>query len=138
MQQHPPLKKDKEAVSHMFNNIADKYDFLNHFLSVGLDHKWRQNVRKLLSDKKYTQILDVACGTGDLTIELAKTSSEKIIGIDIAEKMLEIAKNKIKKLELTNKIEILKADALKIPFENNTFNAITCAFGVRNFVHALR
>ncbi len=125
--------KSKEKVSEMFNNIAEKYDFLNHFLSAGTDKRWRRYVRKQLSDKKYAQILDVACGTGDLAIELAKNNPEKIIGIDIAEKMIEIGKNKVQKAGLSEKIELITADALKIPFADNTFDAVTCAFGVRNF-----
>jgi demethylmenaquinone methyltransferase/2-methoxy-6-polyprenyl-1,4-benzoquinol methylase len=125
--------KKKENVSEMFNNIAEKYDFLNHFLSAGTDKRWRKYVRKQLKDLKNAEILDVACGTGDLAIELAKNNPLKIIGIDIAEKMIEIGNKKIKKLGLHDKIELLKADALKIPFDNDKFDAVTCAFGVRNF-----
>ena len=126
-------KAEKEQVRSMFNDIAHKYDFLNHFLSVGIDIHWRKKVRKLLSKKKPKRILDVATGTGDLAIELSKLSPEYIKGVDIAIEMLEIGRKKIKKKNLENIIELNEGDAENLKYSDNSFDAITVAFGVRNF-----
>ena len=126
-------KAEKEQVRSMFNDIAHKYDFLNHFLSVGIDIHWRKKVRKLLSKKKPKRILDVATGTGDLAIELSKLSPKYIKGVDIAIEMLEIGRVKIKKKNLENIIELNEGDAENLKFDDNSFDAITVAFGVRNF-----
>ncbi len=130
MQTH---KAEKEQVRRMFNDIAHKYDFLNHFLSVGIDITWRKKVRKLLAKNHPATILDVATGTGDLAIELSKLSPDSIIGIDIATEMLEIGRLKIKKKGLDSIIEMEEGDAENLKFESNKFDAITVAFGVRNF-----
>ncbi len=127
------LDKNKEKISSMFNDIAPKYDFLNHFLSLGIDKRWRKKVIKALSGKKYDKILDIATGTGDLAIDLNKLNPDKIIGIDIAEKMVEIGNRKIKKKKLQEKITLNVGDALNIDFPDKYFDAATCAFGVRNF-----
>ncbi len=126
-------KADKEKVRVMFNDIAPKYDFLNHFLSGGIDILWRKKVRKLLAPHNPKKILDVATGTGDLAIELLNTNPDSIIGIDIATEMLDVGIEKIKRKGLENRIELQEGDAENINFEDNTFDAITVAFGVRNF-----
>jgi demethylmenaquinone methyltransferase / 2-methoxy-6-polyprenyl-1,4-benzoquinol methylase len=127
-----PQKSKKELVRSMFNDIAFRYDFLNHFLSLGIDIQWRRKVRKYLSPFQPKQIIDVATGTGDLAIELNKLNPDRIIGIDIAAEMLAIGKEKLIKKQLT-KIELQKGDSEKIDFTDNTFDAVTVAFGVRNF-----
>ena len=117
----------------MFNDIAPRYDFLNHFLSMGIDIRWRKKVRRLIAPTQPKYILDVATGTGDLAIELAKLKPEKITGIDIAANMLEIGKEKLKTRKLDQMIELLLGDSEDIPFDDNSFDAVTVAFGVRNF-----
>jgi len=129
-QRIPP---DKKNISAMFNNIAKRYDFLNHFLSLGIDIYWRKRVIQILKTFQPKEILDIATGTGDLAIQIAKINPKKIIGIDIAEEMLLIAKEKIKKKKLNNIIEMFTADSENLPFENMLFDAVTVAFGVRNF-----
>lgn len=126
-------KAEKEKVKTMFNDIAPKYDFLNHFLSAGIDIQWRKTVRKLLADGKPKTILDVATGTGDLAIELSKLAPDKIIGIDIATEMLDIGKEKIVRKGLNSIIELQEGDAENLKYNDNSFDAITVAFGVRNF-----
>lgn len=127
----------KQQVGQMFNDIAPTYDFLNHFLSLGIDILWRRKTINLLQESSPGKILDVATGTGDLAIEASKLppagGPEKIIGVDISEKMLAIGRRKIKKLNLENKIELLNADSENLPFKNSSFDAITVGFGVRNF-----
>jgi demethylmenaquinone methyltransferase/2-methoxy-6-polyprenyl-1,4-benzoquinol methylase len=126
-------KADKEKVRAMFNDIAPKYDFLNHFLSGGIDILWRKKVRRLLAAKKPKRILDVATGTGDLAIELYKLKPDAIIGIDIAIEMLDIGNAKIKRKGLDKYIDLYEGDAENLWFNDNVFDAITVAFGVRNF-----
>lgn len=123
----------KEKVEAMFDNIAHRYDFLNHFLSAGIDIQWRKKVRKLLAPGHPKKILDVATGTGDLAIELSKLKPESIIGIDISEGMLNIGKEKIIKKKLDKIIKLELGDSENLRFESNTFDAVTVAFGVRNF-----
>ncbi len=124
---------DKEKVRLMFNDIAPNYDFLNHFLSAGIDIRWRKKVRKLLKPANPKIILDVATGTGDLAIELSKLTPDQIIGIDIATEMLEFGRKKITAKKLDKIIELFEGDAEKLNFPDNNFDAITVAFGVRNF-----
>lgn len=123
----------KAQIAEMFNNIAFKYDFLNHFLSLNIDKVWRKKVVNILSEKQPKQILDVATGTGDLAIASLKANPEKIIGIDISEGMLKIGLEKIKKKGLSDKISLQLGDAELIPFADNTFDASTVSFGARNF-----
>ncbi|MDP2723247.1 MAG: bifunctional demethylmenaquinone methyltransferase/2-methoxy-6-polyprenyl-1,4-benzoquinol methylase UbiE [Bacteroidales bacterium] len=130
-QYNTPGKKLK--VEQMFNDIAPKYDLLNHVLSAGIDIRWRIKVRKLLKPIHPQSILDVATGTGDLAIELSKLQPKKIVGLDIAAQMLEVGKLKIKKAGLDQVIEMVHADSAEIPFSDNHFDAVTVAFGVRNF-----
>jgi len=135
MAQTPDNSGKKVRVEAMFNDIAPRYDFLNHFLSLGIDIRWRKKVRKLIAPIQPKQILDVATGTGDLAIELARLNPQKITGVDIAANMLEIGKEKVAAKKLSNTIELLLGDSEDLPFENNSFDAVTVAFGVRNFEH---
>ncbi len=124
----------KKQVSTMFDNIAPWYDFLNHFLSLGIDISWRKKAISSLRELQPKKILDVATGTADLAIEATKQlSPEKVIGIDIANEMLEVGRQKLKRKALSDKIELLLGDSENIGFPDNTFDAVTVAFGVRNF-----
>ena len=118
----------------MFDNIAPWYDFLNHFLSLGIDISWRKKAIRRLKASQPKTILDMATGTADLAIEAARQlSPEKIIGIDISKEMLEVGRKKLAKKGLSDKIELQFGDSENIGFPDNTFDAVTVAFGVRNF-----
>jgi demethylmenaquinone methyltransferase/2-methoxy-6-polyprenyl-1,4-benzoquinol methylase len=134
-----PYEQDaekKQQVSKMFNNISGKYDFLNHFLSAGIDRRWRKKAIAALKEIQPKIILDVATGTGDLALEAQKQlNPEKIIGIDIAVKMLDIGRGKIKKKGLTEIMTLEEGDSENLPFEDNSFDAVIVAFGVRNFAN---
>lgn len=124
----------KKQVENMFDKIAYRYDFLNRFLSAGIDVGWRKKAIKELVSLHPKKILDVATGTGDFAItsyEILKP--EKITGIDISEGMLEIGRKKIIKTGLQHQIELLNGDSEAILFDDNSFDAVTVAFGVRNF-----
>lgn len=124
----------KEQVASMFNNISGTYDFLNHFLSLGIDMIWRKMAIRELTTSKPSTILDVATGTGDFAFEAIKIlKPAKIIGVDISEGMLGIADEKIRKRGLQDVFEIRLGDSEKLLFDNDTFDAVTVAFGVRNF-----
>lgn len=117
----------------MFDNISGNYDFLNHFLSLGIDIKWRKKAIRLLSPIAPKQILDVATGTGDFAIEALRLNPDKVVGVDISEGMLEVGRAKMKDRKLDGKIELLYGDSENLPFEENKFDAVIVAFGVRNF-----
>ncbi len=123
----------KEEVAQMFNNIAHRYDFLNHLLSMGIDRIWRRKGINLLKAIQPKQILDVATGTGDFALEALRLNPDKVIGLDISKEMLAHGEEKIRKKGLSNKISMQLGDSENMPFEDNTFDAITVAFGVRNF-----
>jgi len=124
----------KEQVADMFNNIAKTYDFLNHFLSLGIDVIWRKKAINELKADQPRHILDVATGTGDFAFEaLSILRPEKITGVDISQGMLDIAKQKIAKRGLSDRFEVKLGDSEKLPFNDSTFDAITVAYGVRNF-----
>jgi demethylmenaquinone methyltransferase/2-methoxy-6-polyprenyl-1,4-benzoquinol methylase len=124
----------KEQVADMFNNIASKYDFLNHLLSLGIDKGWRTKAIKSIERIAPIKILDVATGTGDLAIAAAKKISDSsVVGIDIAAQMLEVGKVKIKDKNLSARIEMIVGDSEALPYEDNHFDAVLCAYGVRNF-----
>jgi demethylmenaquinone methyltransferase / 2-methoxy-6-polyprenyl-1,4-benzoquinol methylase len=123
----------KEQVAQMFDTISGNYDNLNRVISFGIDIKWRKKVLKMVASKNPKTILDIATGTGDLAILMTKTSAEKIIGLDISEGMLKVGQQKINAKHLENKIEMVLGDSEKMPYEDDTFDAITVAFGVRNF-----
>jgi len=124
----------KAQVADMFNNISKTYDFLNHFLSLGIDIIWRKKAINELKKDNPKQILDVATGTGDFAFEALKIlNPTKIVGVDISQGMLDIAQQKITKRGLGDKFEIKLGDSEKLPFEANEFDAVTVAYGVRNF-----
>ena len=125
----------KQQVAEMFDNISHKYDFLNHFLSLGIDILWRKKAVKLLKPFAPKTMLDIATGTGDFAIECLILKPHKIVGIDISNGMLEMGKQKLKKKAIVDIIELVHGDSEKINFNDQTFDAITVAFGVRNFEH---
>ena len=123
----------KEQVAEMFDTISPKYDFLNHLLSAGIDRLWRKKAIRLLALAQPKKILDVATGTGDFAIEALKLKPNKIVGVDISEGMLAIGREKVKKLGVEAVIELRKGDSERLPFSDNSFDAIIVSFGVRNF-----
>ncbi len=123
----------KIQVEQMFDSIAPKYDFLNRSLSLGMDILWRKRTIKSLREVEPKSILDVATGTCDLAIESLSLKPEKVTGVDISAEMLEVGRKKLAQLGLTEKILLKKADSEKLPFSDASFDAVTVAFGVRNF-----
>jgi len=123
----------KAQVAEMFNNISQRYDLLNHILSMGIDILWRRKAIKLLQEVKPDTVLDVATGTGDFAIEALRLKPSKITGIDISQGMLDMGKIKMKNKGYDSKIEMLLGDSENLPFNDNMFDAITVGFGVRNF-----
>ncbi|MDJ1473581.1 bifunctional demethylmenaquinone methyltransferase/2-methoxy-6-polyprenyl-1,4-benzoquinol methylase UbiE [Cytophagaceae bacterium YF14B1] len=123
----------KEQVASMFNSISPKYDLLNRLLSFGIDIYWRKRAIKLLQSEKPKTILDIATGTADFAIEALKLNPDKIVGVDISEGMLAIGREKLKKRNLDKKIELRLGDSEKLPFSDNSFDAVIVSFGVRNF-----
>ena len=125
----------KEQVTQMFDTISTNYDGLNRVISLGIDVKWRKKVVKIVGENHPKQILDIATGTGDLAMMMANLNPDKIIGLDISAGMLEVGKQKINKANLSKKIDMIVGDSEEMPFENDTFDAITVSFGVRNFAN---
>ncbi len=125
----------KDQVADMFNNIAGNYDFLNHFLSMGIDKGWRKKAIAEINKIQPKLILDVATGTADLAIAAVATHAHSITGIDIANQMLDIGRKKIKERKLDGIITLQYGDSEALPFSDGHFDAITCAYGVRNFEH---
>lgn len=123
----------KEQVTQMFDTISNNYDGLNRVISFGIDIKWRKRVVNILTEKKPENILDIATGTGDLAINLTKTGAKKITGLDISEGMLSVGKKKVAEKKLEDIIDLVIGDSENLPFKDNSFDAITVAFGVRNF-----
>jgi len=117
----------------MFDTISGDYDGLNRVISFGIDLKWRKKVVSILEKKSPQTILDIATGTGDLAIAMTATGAEKIVGLDISPGMLEVGKKKVVGKNLQDTIEMRVGDSENLPFANNTFDAVTVAFGVRNF-----
>ena len=132
-----PYKDDeqgkKEQVTQMFDAISGEYDSLNRVISLGIDQRWRKRLVKLVHAKNPESILDIATGTGDLAIALSRTGAKEIIGLDIAAAMLQVGKEKVRKKSLDQIITMVVGDSENLPFENDRFDAITVAFGVRNF-----
>lgn len=128
-QEMHPLK-----IRTMFDEIARKYDFLNHFLSFGLDIIWRKYAIKLIEEKRGGVILDIATGSGDFTLSALKLQPSHIIASDFSFQMLSICRSKILKNQKYTKIDIVSCDALKLPFKNESFDATLIAFGIRNFI----
>lgn len=123
----------KEQVAGMFDRIAHKYDFLNHFFSMGIDKGWRKKAINSLKEIQPKYMLDVATGTGDFAVAAMELNPTSIIGVDISEGMLAVGKKKIKEKNLAEKIHLQYGDSEKLPFNDGQFDAITCAYGVRNF-----
>ena len=123
----------KEQVTHMFDTISKEYDGLNRVISFGIDVKWRKKVVALVKTSQPSRILDIATGTGDLAIALTDTTAHKIVGLDISQGMMDIGKKKLKEKHLEDKIEFVLGDSENLPFGANSFDAITVAFGIRNF-----
>jgi demethylmenaquinone methyltransferase/2-methoxy-6-polyprenyl-1,4-benzoquinol methylase len=125
----------KEQVAQMFDNISENYDDLNRVISLGIDIKWRKKVVEIVGKNNPKQILDIATGTGDLVLMMASLNPDRIVGLDISAGMLEVGKRKIEKAKLSDKIEMIVGDSEEMPFNENTFDAITVSFGVRNFAN---
>jgi demethylmenaquinone methyltransferase/2-methoxy-6-polyprenyl-1,4-benzoquinol methylase len=123
----------KQEVASMFNNISAKYDFLNHFLSLGIDKLWRKRAVRELKSLKPKRILDIATGTGDFALEALKINPQNVIGVDISEGMLKVGMEKMKAKKVDHIISLRLGDSESLPFDANTFDAITVGFGVRNF-----
>ncbi|MDC1024665.1 bifunctional demethylmenaquinone methyltransferase/2-methoxy-6-polyprenyl-1,4-benzoquinol methylase UbiE [Flavobacteriales bacterium] len=126
------LQSKKDQVKHMFNMIASKYDVLNHTLSLGMDYVWRKKaIKKILNNPK--EILDIATGTADFAISAAKHTQANITGIDISDQMIYVGNKKIQQKKLNDRIKLSIEDSENLPFENDSYDAITAGFGVRNF-----
>ena len=123
----------KQQVTKMFDTISKEYDGLNRVISFGIDIKWRNKVVDIVSKKQPNSILDIATGTGDLAINLTKTGAKEIVGLDISDGMLEVGRKKVKSKKLDSTISMIIGDSENLPFEDHSFDAITVAFGVRNF-----
>ena len=123
----------KKEVEEMFDNIAPKYDLLNHVLSMKIDVLWRNTLVKWMNADQPKEVLDVATGTGDLAIAVQKGTGAKVVGLDLSQQMLNVGIDKIKKIKLNDQIEMVKGDAENLQFESNKFDAVSVAFGVRNF-----
>lgn len=123
----------KEQVSEMFDNVSHNYDFLNRMMTLGIDMKWRKKVVQIVKERNPETVLDIATGTGDFAIMLSKLNPKKIVGLDLSKGMLEIGIEKVKNKKLDNLIEMVLGDSENLPFEDNSFDAITVGFGVRNF-----
>ena len=130
-QNNPEAKK--KQVTHMFDGISKSYDLLNRIITLGVDIIWRKRVVKLIEKVDHESILDIATGTGDLVLALSKLETEKIIGLDISPGMLEICKEKVLARKLGDRIDMQLGDSEALHFEDNSFAAVTVAFGVRNF-----
>ena len=126
-------KSKKEEVAQMFDNISGRYDFLNHFLSVGIDKIWRRKAVKMLRDIQPRRMLDLATGTGDFAIECLKLDPDEVIGIDISEGMLEVGRKKMESRGVDKIVSMRLGDSEALPFEDGYFDAFTVGFGVRNY-----
>ena len=123
----------KQQVTEMFDNVSSNYDFLNRILTFGIDIKWRKKVVKIVGEKNPQSILDIATGTGDFAIMLAKLKPKKIVGLDLSKGMLDVGIKKIKEKNLDGLIEMVLGDSENLPYKDNSFDAVTVGFGVRNF-----
>ncbi len=132
-----PYKSSEEGkkiqIRRMFNNIAPKYDFLNHFLSMGIDKIWRRRTINLLKGSEGKEILDIATGTGDLAIAALKLKPKRVVGLDLSPEMLKVGEEKVKKLNLEHIITMQEGDSENLPFDDSVFDMAMVAFGVRNF-----
>ena len=126
-------KSKKQEVAEMFNNISRRYDFLNHFLSLGIDKLWRIKAVKEFRSIQPKRLLDIATGTGDFALELLKLKPEQVVGMDISDGMLEVGRQKMRKRKVDDVISMLNGDSENLPFEDGYFDGVTVGFGVRNF-----
>jgi demethylmenaquinone methyltransferase/2-methoxy-6-polyprenyl-1,4-benzoquinol methylase len=126
-------RSKKEQVEEMFDNIAHRYDFLNRLLSLGIDVTWRKKAVKFIGAIAPKKIIDVATGTGDFAFEALSLKPEKVTGFDISDGMMNYGRQKAKELNADHIVEFIKGDSEKMPFADNTFDAMTVGFGVRNF-----
>ncbi len=124
---------DAKDVQNMFDDIAPDYDRLNHIMTFGIDRIWRRKLVRIIAPLTHKKILDIATGTGDLAFDILKNNPAKIHGIDFSEKMIRICKQKVKKNKLEHSFFCEHADVMKMPFENDSFDIVTIAFGFRNF-----
>lgn len=125
-----------EQVREMFDSIAPAYDVMNRMMTFGIDRRWRSTAVAEVAEKSPEHVLDIATGTGDLAIKIARSiSGVRVTGVDLSEGMIDIGRNKVKAASLTGRVFMRQADALRLPFEDNSFDAITVAYGVRNFEH---
>lgn len=125
----------KEVVQDIFNDIAPKYDLLNHLLSMNIDKGWRRKAMKYIGEGERGHLLDVACGTGDFSIAAYRAGVKQVTGIDISANMVEIGRKKVSEAGLAPYIDLQIGDSEQMTFEDGTFDAVTVAFGVRNFEH---
>ncbi len=123
----------KEQVTQMFDNISGNYDFMNRIMTFGIDVKWRKKVVKMVAETHPEDILDIATGTGDFAIMLAEIEPQRIVGLDISQGMLDVGIKKVKEKNLDKLIEMVLGDSENLPFDDNSFDAVTVGFGVRNF-----
>jgi demethylmenaquinone methyltransferase/2-methoxy-6-polyprenyl-1,4-benzoquinol methylase len=139
MTQVKPYKDEdsskKEQVARMFDSISGRYDFLNHFLSFGIDKGWRRRLLREARSNSPQKILDIATGTGDLAIALKKTGAREIVGLDISNGMLDVGRKKVTKAGLDATVRLEYGDSEQIGYESESFDLVTAAFGVRNFEH---
>lgn len=132
------IDKSSQSISKMFNSIAPKYDFIGHFFSLGIDRYWRKKTVESIVMENHYNCLDIATGTGDMVFYLSRKNPSSIIGMDISDLMLDVAKNKAKKYKHHGKISFINADAENIPFPDETFDVVTIAFGIRNFQNPIK
>ncbi|MEG0796625.1 MAG: bifunctional demethylmenaquinone methyltransferase/2-methoxy-6-polyprenyl-1,4-benzoquinol methylase UbiE [Odoribacter sp.] len=125
----------KKEVKNIFNDIAPKYDLLNHLLSMNIDKGWRKKAMKCIGKEEKDSLLDVACGTGDFSLAAHRAGVKKVIGIDISENMVEIGRRKVENLTLSSSIDLRVGDSEQMEFPDGLFQVVTVAFGVRNFEH---
>jgi len=131
----PHEQQKSRAVQEMFTAIAPRYDFLNRLLSLGIDQQWRQFVGRRLADLEHPQVLDVACGTADLSLAIRKGNRQaKVVGLDFSTQMLTLAQEKIRQLSEADGLDLLAGSAEDLPFADQSFDALTIAFGIRNVI----
>ncbi len=126
-------RSKKQEVAEMFDNISKRYDFLNHFLSLGIDKIWRKKAVKMLKSVQPQRILDLATGTGDFAIASLKLNPKEIVGMDISEGMLDVGRKKMIRNGYDGIISMKSGDSEMLPFDDNYFDALTVGFGVRNY-----
>lgn len=125
----------KEVVQDIFNDIAPKYDLLNHLLSMNIDKGWRRKAMRYIGEDEKSRLLDVACGTGDFSIAAYRAGVKQVTGIDISANMVEVGCKKVRSLGLEDHVSLQIGDSEKMEFESDYFDVVTVAFGVRNFEH---